>query len=151
MATSNLIQYLSAGEAANTSNRRVVETYLTAGAVALGDWCALDTSQTGADKALYVTPTPATAGRGNVVGVAIEAITGTASAPAQVKVCIAGYVAAAKVAAGTAQHASLTTSATLGTAVTYATGTHTATGPAGVALTAEAAGFSECFVYGRFC
>jgi len=150
MATSTLVQYLQPGEAGNTSNRGAVETFLTDTTIAEGDWIALNVSKTGADKVLFVVPTPATAGRGNVVGVALNAVVGTASAPAQVNVVIAGYVGKAKVAAGTAAQASLTTSATAGTAVTYATGTHTATGPAGVALTAEAGGFSECYVFGRF-
>ncbi len=150
MATSNLINYLQAGEAADTSNRQTVETFLTSTTVATGDFIALDTGATGANKALFVVPTPAVAGRGNVVGVALAGVVGTASAPAQVKVVIAGYAPVAKVAAGTAQHASLTTSGTAGTAITYATGTHTGTGPAAVALTAEAGGFAEVFVYGRF-
>lgn len=150
MATSTLIQYLQAGEAGDTSNRGQVETFLTPTTIAAGDWVAFDASQTGANKTLFVVPTPATAGRGNVVGVALQAVVGTASAPAQVKVVTGGYIAVAKVAAGTAQFASLTTSGTAGTAVTYATGTHTGTGPCGVALTAEAGGFSECFVYKRF-
>jgi len=146
MATSTLIQFLGPGEGAATVNRRQVETYIAGGTIAAGDWVALDTGKTGADKALYVIATPAVAGRGNVAGVALAA----ASSGDKVDVVIGGYVGAAKVAAGTAQHASLTTSATAGTAVTYATGTHTGTGPCGVALTAEAGGFSEAYVYSKF-
>ena len=150
MATSNLIQYLQPGEAGDTSYRGQVETFLTTTAVVAGDWLAFDASQTGANKTLFVVPTPAAAGRGNVVGVALAPVTGTASAPAKVSAVIKGYIAVAKVAAGTAANASLTTYATAGTTVTYATGTHTGTGPCGVAFTAEAGGFSECFVFGRF-
>jgi len=150
MATSTLVQFLQAGEAGDTSNRGQVETFLSAGTIASGDWVALDTTQTGANKALFVVSTPATAGRGNVVGVALGAVTGTAAAPAQVEVVIGGYIAVAKVAAGTTAASSLTTSAVAGTAVTYATGTHTGTGPCGVALTGEVGGFAECFVYSRF-
>lgn len=145
MATSNLVQFLQAGEGAKTSYRSQEETFLAGGTIALGDFVAFDTSKTGADKTLYVITTPATAGRGNVVGVALA---GAASGE-RVTICIKGYVAAAKVAAGTAQHASLTTSATAGTAVTYATGTHTGTGPCAVALTAESGGVAECYVFGR--
>jgi hypothetical protein len=150
MATSNIIQYLQAGEAGDTSNRGQVETFLTNTTIAAGDWLAFDVSKTGADKTLFVLPTPAVAGRGNVVGVALSAVTGTASTPVRVNVVIAGYVAVAKATAGTAQHASLTTSGTAGTTVTYATGTHTGTGPCGIALTAEAGGFCEAWVSGRF-
>ena len=147
MATSTLIQFLGPGEGAATVNRRQVETYIAGGTIAAGDWVALDTGKTGADKALYVIATPAVAGRGNVAGVALAA----ASSGDKVDVVIGGYVGAAKVAAGTAQHVSLTTSgAAVGTALTYATGTHTGTGPCGVALTAEAGGFSEAYVYSKF-
>lgn len=145
MATSNLVQFLQPGEGAKTSYRSQEETFLAGGTIAAGDWVAFDTGKTGADKTLYVIATPATAGRGNVVGVALN---GAASGE-KVTICIKGYVAAAKVAAGTAQHASLTTSATAGTAVTYATGTHTGTGPCGVALTAESSGVCEAYVFGR--
>lgn len=151
MATSTLVQFLEAGEPASVMNRRQVETFLTTTTIAKNDWVAFDVTQTGADKALHVIPTPATAGRGNVVGVALQAAVGTASIPAQVEVVVGGYVASAKVAAGTAAQASLTTSgAAAGTALTYATGTHTGTGPCGVALTAEAGGVAECFVYSKF-
>jgi len=151
MATSTLVQFLEAGEPASVMNRRQVETFLTTATIAAGDWVAFDTGKTGADKALHVIATPAVAGRGNVVGVALAAATGTASIPATVEVVVGGYVAAAKVVAGTAQHASLTTDgAAAGTAITYATGTHTGTGPCGVALTAEAGGFSEAYVYSKF-
>ena len=54
MATSTLVQFISAGEKAATSNRSQEETFLAGGAIAAGDWVALDVSQTGANKALYV-------------------------------------------------------------------------------------------------
>jgi hypothetical protein len=146
MATSTLVQFLGPGEAADTSNRSKIETFLAAGTINAGDWLAFDVSKTGADKALYVVGTPGTAGRGNVVGVALAA----ASTGENVDAVIGGYVKAAKVAAGTAAQASLTTSATVGTAVTYATGTHTGTGPSGVALTGEVAGLAECWVFSKF-
>lgn len=145
MATSNLVQFLQSGEGAKTSYRAQEETYFAGGTIAVGDWVAFDVSKTSADKTLYVVATPAAAGRGNVVGVAISA----AASGEKVTVTIKGYVSTAKVAAGTAQNASLTTSATAGTAVTYATGTHTGTGPCGVALTAESSGVCEAYVFGR--
>lgn len=148
MATSTLIQFLDAGEAADTSNRSQNETFYAGGAIAAGDWVSLDTSQTGADKALYVIQTTAVAGQGNVVGVALD----TAAAGAQVRVTIAGYVASANVVNGTAAGASLTTSGvTAGRALTYATGTHTGTGPCGLALTAAGvANTAEAWVFKRF-
>lgn len=148
MATSTLIQFLDAGEAADTSNRSQNETFYAGGAITAGDWVSLDTSQTGADKALYVIQTTAAAGQGNVVGVALD----TAAAGSQVRVTIAGYVASANVVNGTAAGASLTTSgATAGRALTYATGTHTGTGPCGLALTAAGAGnTAETWVFKRF-
>jgi len=146
MATSTLIQFLGAGEGAETSHRSQVETFLAGGTIAKGDWLAFDVSKTNADKTLYVVTTPANAGRGNVAGVAVNA----AVAGEKVEAVIGGYVKSAKVAAGTAANASLTTSATAGTAVTYATGTHTGTGPCGVALTAESGGVSEALVYSKF-
>lgn len=148
MATSTLIQFLDAGEAADTSNRSQNETFYAGGAIAAGDWVSLDTSQTGADKALYVIQTTAAAGQGNVVGVALD----TAAAGSQVRVTIAGYVASANVVNGTAAGASLTTSgATAGRALTYATGTHTGTGPCGLALTAAGVGnTAETWVFKRF-
>ena len=148
MATSTLIQFLDAGEAADTSNRSQNETFYAGGAIAAGDWVSLDTSQTGADKALYVIQTTAAAGQGNVVGVALD----TAAAGAQVRVTIAGYVASANVTTGTAAGASLTTSGvTAGRALTYATGTHTGTGPCGLALTAAgASNTAETWVFKRF-
>ena len=76
MATSTLIQRLEAGET-GVSNRSQTETFLAGGAIAKGDWVALDTSKTGADKALYVVEAAgvATVGQANVMGVALEAAT----------------------------------------------------------------------------
>lgn len=148
MATSTLIQFLSSGEGADTSNRSQTETFFAAGAIAAGDWVALDTGKTGADKALNVIATPAAAGAGNVVGVALD----NASAGGQVRVTVAGYVASANVVAATAAGASLTTSGvTAGRALTYATGTHTGTGPCGIALTLAGVGnTAEVWVFKRF-
>ena len=54
MATSTLVQFIAAGEGADTSNRRQVETFIAGGTIVAGDVVALDTTQTGADKVLYV-------------------------------------------------------------------------------------------------
>ena len=79
MATSTLIQYLQAGEAGDTMNRGQVETFLTAGTITAGDAVALDLSQTGANKALFVVEAPANA-NAIVIGVALDTVVGTAAA-----------------------------------------------------------------------
>ena len=109
MATSTLIQYLQAGEAADTSNRRQVETFLAGGSIAVGDAVAIDLSKTDADKVLYVVE--ATAGtKALIIGIAISA----AAANEQVQVVISGYVASADVATGVTAGAQLAGSATAG-------------------------------------
>ena len=97
MATSSLIQFLSAGEAGDTSNRRQIETFFANGAIAAGDWVQFDPNKTGADRTLYVIEATATFATGNplVVGVALEA----AAADEQVRVVVAGYAENANVAA----------------------------------------------------
>jgi len=99
MATSTLVQFLSSGEAGDTSNRRQVETFLAGGAIAAGDWVALDNSKTGADRCLYVVEAAGVATKGNAaaMGVALAA----AAADERVDVVVAGYVASASVAAAT--------------------------------------------------
>lgn len=98
MATSTLIQFLDAGEGSDTSNRRQTETFLAGGAIAALDVVAFDSTQTGADKALYVTQAANVAtGNGLAVGVALNA----AAAGEQVEVVISGYVADVNCAGGT--------------------------------------------------
>ncbi len=95
MATSTLIQLLEAGEAGDTSNRRQTETFLAGGAITAGDWVALDTTQTGADRMLFVIEAVGGAtGTGLVVGVATQ----TVIAGDRVKVVVQGYVEGASVA-----------------------------------------------------
>jgi len=148
MATSTLIQYIAAGEAANTGNRSQEETFKAGGAIVAGDWVALDVSQTGADKTLYVVQSPATLNSGLAVGVALEA----AASGARVRVCIGGYCASANVATGTAAGATLCLVAVAGRAgasVTSALGAATTT-PIGVGLTLAAANVAEVWVNSRF-
>jgi len=99
MATSTLIQFLEAGEDAKTSHRREEETFIAGGTIAKGDWVVLDTSQSGADRALYVVEASGVATHGNstCIGVALEGV----SSGQQVRVVTAGYVAEANVAAAT--------------------------------------------------
>lgn len=102
MATSTLIQLLQPGEGADTSNRSQTETFLAGGTIARGDFVSLDTSKTGADKALYVVVVDTSGGAVALgvptVGVALAA----ATAGQKVDVVIGGYVGRANVATGTA-------------------------------------------------
>jgi len=153
MATSTVIQFLDAGETSSTSNRSQEETFLAGGAIVKGDWVALDLSQTGADKALYVVQAPATAGSPIPCGVALEA----ASSGGQVRVCIGGYAASANVTTGTAPGLALMMTSTAGrtTAATYiGNGSGAASLPLpviiGTCLTRAAANVAEVWVIKRF-
>ncbi len=89
MATSSLIQYLEATDAAGTtlgltpSNRRVEETFIASSAITVGQWVALDltTTLSDGDKSLKVAPADGNGGSGTgitslnsvVVGVALTA------------------------------------------------------------------------------
>ena len=116
MATSTLVQFLDAGESADTSHRRQVETFFAAGSITAGDFVSLDVSQPGADKALFIVQAPATAGDGRVVGVATETATGTAATPAQIRVVVSGYAAGVNVATGSGAGKPLAMSGTAGRA-----------------------------------
>ena len=106
MATSTLVQFLGdgittpTGAGADTSNRRQVETFISAGALTKGDWVELDASKTGADRALYVKECVGVATKGNAaaIGVTLDAAAGAGE---QVRIVIAGYVAEAAVASAT--------------------------------------------------
>lgn len=150
MATSTLIQSLDTKDAAGSafgatpSHRREVETFIAGAAIASGDWVSFDVSKSGAARVVTVVKTTASAGQGNVVGVAISAAT---AAGEKVQVVTAGYVEGANVVNGVASGATLTTSGvTAGRALAYATGTHTGTGPCGVALEASVAA-NTCTVW----
>lgn len=98
MATSTLVQLLEAGQASDTSNRRQLETFLAGGTIVAGDVVALDKSQTGADRVLYVIQCPNVAtGEPLAIGVSLDA----AAAGDQVRVVVAGYVADVNCTAGT--------------------------------------------------
>lgn len=102
MATSTLVQFLQPGEAGDTSNRSQVETFLAGGTIKKGDFVSLDTSKTGADKALYVAVVDTSGGAVALgvptVGVALfDAVAGE-----RVDVVIDGYVKTANIATGVA-------------------------------------------------
>jgi hypothetical protein len=125
MATSTLIQFLDAGEGADTSNRRQVETFLAGGAIAAGDVVALDiVGQTGTDSVLYVIQAGLVAtGNPSAVGVSLD----TVAAGQQVRVVVSGYAADVNCTAGTiAANAALSAGKTAAGEVETAANTDTA-------------------------
>jgi len=117
MATSTLIQYLGQNQTsglgvsvpvgADASNRSQEETFIAAGTIAKGDFVSLDSSKTGADKALFVLTVDTSGGAVALgvptVGVALAA----ATAGQKVDVCVAGYCAQANVLSGTGANLAL--------------------------------------------
>jgi hypothetical protein len=117
MATSTLIQYLAQNQTsglgvsvpvgAGASNRSQEETFIAAGTIAKGDFVSLDSSKTGADKALFVVVVDTSGGAVALgvptVGVALAA----ATAGQKVDVCVAGYCAQANVLSGTGANLAL--------------------------------------------
>lgn len=148
MATSTLVQFLAEGEGGDTSNRRQVETFLAGGAIAKGDWVALDTSKTGADRALFVIEAAGVATKGNpaAMGVALAA----AAANERIDVVVAGYVAEANVAAATvAGSALIGPIGTAGEAAIEVPGTTTGA-LCGVALEADTSNKAAVMVVKRY-
>jgi hypothetical protein len=161
MATTNILQYLEKTQVtvsggttpvgASTSNRSQVEQFLAETTVTAGDWVEFDIAQTGASKVLVVRQATAN-GLGNplVCGVALATVTGTATSPAVVSVCVGGYVASANVANAVAAAgvALIVEAAGVGRAVACGVGD---VGPAcGVTLTAPVANVAEVWVYKQF-
>ena len=116
MATSTDIQYLggvgdpTSGNDASQSYRTQIETFLAAGAIAVGDCVAFDTSKTGYQQVLYVIEATEAAGS-LAVGIALTA---AAAAGDPVQVCVAGYCAVANVATGVTAGQRLYQSSTAG-------------------------------------
>ena len=158
MATQTLIQYLetsavtglgvSVPVGAGTMNRSQTETFVAGGAISQGDWLALDTSQTGANKALFVVEAAGVAivGQANVIGVALA----DAAAGEKVPVCVAGYCPKASVAgAAVAGSALVGPIGVAGQAAIEVPGT-TSGKLCGVALAADVANFAEVLVIKTF-
>lgn len=150
MATSTLVQFLEAGEPASVMNRRQTETFIAGAAITAGDWVQVDASKTDADKVLYAIQAAGTFANGNplVVGVAL---TSAAAAGDTVEVCIAGYVAAANVAAAVnaAGIALVVDNTAAGRAVALAAAD--TAGPCGVSLAAASVGnVGAVLVYKQF-
>lgn len=164
MATSTLVQFLAAGEASDTSNRRQVETFLVRvtypqggpdpGTITInaGDWVALDTSQSGADRALCVRQAANVAlGNPLTVGVALEAITldppEGATLEAQIRVVVAGYADSANVDGAVVAGTPLAVDTAAGRAHPAVTGDISI---CGVALDADTANLAPVWVYKQF-
>lgn len=109
MATSTLIQYLETSQVSglgvssaigpSTMDRSQTETFLSGAAITAGDWVAFDTTQSGANRVLYVKQAAAVAGAGSagnplVVGVALNTTTVVGE---KVQVVVSGYCARANV------------------------------------------------------
>lgn len=162
MATSTLIQFLGTGEGAATSNRAQVETFLTtltnsSGVpatitLAAGDWVALDTSKTGADRTLFVTRAANVAlGNPLVVGVAkttaSAALLNGESRDVQIEVTIAGLAEVANVDGAIVAGSPLVVDTTAGRAHVAVTGDISI---CGVALAADVTNVAPVFVYKQF-
>ena len=148
MATSTLIQFLDAGEGADTSNRSQVETFFAGGTIAAGDWVQLDTGKTGADRVLYVITDDNSYANGNglIVGVALT----NAAANEQVRVVVAGYAAGANVANAVAAAGVplIVDNTAAGRAV--ATAAADTASSCGVSLAAAAGDRADVWVYKQF-
>ncbi len=155
MATSTLVQFLGdgitspTGAGADTSNRRQIETFISSGAIAKGDWVELDASKTGADRALYVKECVGVGTKGNAAafGVALAAV---AAAGEQVRIVVAGYVDEAQVAGTTVAGSALVGPiGTAGRAEIEVPGTTTGS-VCGIALDADTANLAPVFVIKKY-
>ena len=100
MADSTLIQSLIPGADADQSARSKRQKFLAGGTIAAGDFVSTDTSQTGADRALYVI-TVDTSGGAVALGVPTIGVAMNAAAAGEtVEVVVAGYAEDANVATG---------------------------------------------------
>ena len=177
MATTTILQYLdNTGKSVTTGadvqlgnsplNRQQVETFLTETAITKGQLVALDGAKLATDPSGGLTSlTVITADfdsapvRKMVVGVALEAVTGTATSPQPIKVCIRGVVAGVVTTGATAVGQTLILDSAGGAgacqgqavSVNEAGAAVVPLGPAiGYALTIAAAGTCTAYVRGLF-
>ena len=141
----------------DVSNRSQVETFklkVAAGggtvSIAKNAWVMFDTTQTGAEKVLCVRTAGASAnGTGLTVGVALEAVSVTATATSGaedlVRVVISGF---AEAAINASAGESLVVQTAAGVADSASAGITCA--PCGVALTTAAPGLGEVWVHKQF-
>ena len=160
MATSTLIQKLdrvtdplvagTVGSTTTTMDRSQTETFLAGSAIALGDWVAFDTTQTGVDRVLFVVPAALVAtGNALVCGVARAA---QATVGGRVEVVVGGYAPSAKctVAIGAAG-IPLIVVGTAATAEVHSGGAAAFSAPpCGTSLGAVAAGLAPVWVIKQF-
>lgn len=149
MATTNIIQRLTDGDSADVLNRSQRERFRYTGVITAGDWVALDVSQTGADRALFVKRHDgASPELTTVVGVALQGTADLDEGENSILVCVGGYAEDAKVNAAVAQGDLLIPeSGAAGTAVAV-TGTNPQV--VGVALEAHAGGTADVWVFKQF-
>lgn len=176
MATTTILQYLeSAGVSASGAvvqngvsplNRRQVETFLTETAITAGQLVAIDAAKLATDASGGLTSlTVITADfnsapvRKVVVGVALQSVTGTATSPQPIQVCVRGVVTGVVTTGVTAVGDTLILDSAGGAGACQAQpasvnegGAATVPlGPAiGYALTVAAAGTCTAFVKGLF-
>lgn len=166
MATSTLLQQLGPtadGFGASTSNRRQIETFLTTltnggGAaatisLAAGEWVAVDTGKTGADRMLFVGQAAVVA-NGNTLVIGVVAKTVSAllepgiSLDVPVEVVVSGYAENARVTTAVATDIALVVDTTAGRADAIAAGD---LAPAcGVTLEVAALNVADVWVFKRF-
>lgn len=167
MATSTLIQYLeSAGVSASGAavqfgnsplNRRQVETFLTETAITAGQLVAIDAAKLSTDASGGLTSlTVITADfdsvpvRKVVVGVALQSVTGTATSPQPIQVCVRGVVTGVLTTGATAVGDALVID-TAGAAGACKVAVAADVSPyIGYALTVAAAGTCTAFIRGVF-
>ena len=153
MATSDLVQYLSAKtDQVAASNRRVTETFFAAADITAGDFVCFDTAASGggADRVLYVKPADIDAvPTKQAIGVCLDTIDVSEVDDLRVQVVVKGYVEDANVAnAVAAAGTPLSVGSTAGRAVAYANSDTVA--PCAVALEAAADNTADVYVIGLF-
>jgi hypothetical protein len=150
MATSDLVQYLSAkNDEVAASDRRVTETFLASADITAGDFVCFDTTQTGADRVLYVKPADIDAvPTKQAIGVCLDTIDVSEVSDFRVQVVVKGYAEGANVTTAVAEGAPLSVGSTAGRAVAYAAGDTVA--PVAVCLEAAADNTADVFVIGLF-
>jgi len=138
------MQFLDAGTAQDTADKRTIKTFLSGAAITAKDWVQLDTSKTDSDRVLYAIQADTSFSTGNplVVGVALDSAT---AAGQRVRVVTRGYVEGANVASAVsaAGTALVVDNTAAGRAVAIAASDTCA--PCGVTL--EAASSNTCDVF----
>ena len=143
MATTDIINYMQAGADVDSMNRRKVESFISAGAIAANDVVSLDGNQAiDADVALYIVKADSDTAETNIpVGIALDSAAGVGEV---VRVVVRG-IAEANVNGATVAGNSLTTGSTAGQLGVYANSDTTRI--VAVALEADATNVATVYVY----